>query len=498
MHRVAKHMLNDGALSLEKSRERYNLISGQIDKAIVAESARWGDTQASTPYGSNVEQPSPLNDRDDDAYPPVLPGSPLSQIYFTRENAWLPEKENILNHHLPIINSTTDSRGIIPKLRIAGLYPAIDPPVLSQHGGFIGSGTTVTINGTGSIYYTPDGSDPRLLGGTVNSSATISSGAGIPLSGSQTFKARSLSGGEWSALTEANFIGNDLVISEFMYHPIDASGDAEFIEILNVGFAPISLEGYTLGNAIQTFTFPAYQLEPGARVLAVKDKVAFESIYGTSINGQIAGYYSGSLSNGSETISFRAPSGAIVHEFTYYDSQLRPGIPNWPSPADGQGYSLVLAQPTLTPDHSLVSSWRISAEVHGSPGSDDDFTFDEWALANNIAGASLEGDNDNDGLSNLVEFAFATNPNANNDFPETLIIPITPNTRFSFRRPIASTQIVYLIEYSDDLISWDDAGTALFSTVPQGDGTTIETWVLPSSLTAMPRMFVRAKASFTP
>ena len=34
-------------------------LRGWIDKAIVAESARWGDVQMSTPYGNDIQQPSP-------------------------------------------------------------------------------------------------------------------------------------------------------------------------------------------------------------------------------------------------------------------------------------------------------------------------------------------------------------------------------------------------------------------------------------------------------
>ena len=55
-----KHLSPGGALSLNQSQQRYLNLANQIDKAIVAESARWGDTQASTPYGNRVQQPNPL------------------------------------------------------------------------------------------------------------------------------------------------------------------------------------------------------------------------------------------------------------------------------------------------------------------------------------------------------------------------------------------------------------------------------------------------------
>ena len=43
--RVYKHCFNDGALSVAASQDRYRRIASWIDKAIVAESARWGDVQ---------------------------------------------------------------------------------------------------------------------------------------------------------------------------------------------------------------------------------------------------------------------------------------------------------------------------------------------------------------------------------------------------------------------------------------------------------------------
>ena len=57
-------------------------------------------------------------------------------------------------------------------LRNRNLYPTVDPPLLSQHGGSVTEGFNLTLNsGAGTIYYTVDGSDPRLPGGGVSPSA---------------------------------------------------------------------------------------------------------------------------------------------------------------------------------------------------------------------------------------------------------------------------------------------------------------------------------------
>jgi hypothetical protein len=157
--RVQKHLFNDGALSLNQSRQRYLNLANQIDKAIVAESARWGDTQASTPYGNSVQQPSPRTNVDHDHYPPA-PHAP--DIYFTREDSWLVERDNILDHYLPTLHDPSSQFAIVNELRSAGLFPGIDAPTISPAGGHLTINNPIQINAPeGIIYYTIDGTDPR-------------------------------------------------------------------------------------------------------------------------------------------------------------------------------------------------------------------------------------------------------------------------------------------------------------------------------------------------
>ncbi len=176
--RFQKHCFNGGALSIAEAQNRYLEIAGWIDKAIVAESARWGDTQASTPYGSMVAQPSPLDNIDHDLYPPA-PNDP--SYYFTREDSWIVERDNVVNNYIPAIHNKNNSYALINLLRVNSLYPLIDAAEFlindtKQHGGRVDKGDVLTIfnaNGSGKIYYTVDGSDPRLPGGAVSPVATI-------------------------------------------------------------------------------------------------------------------------------------------------------------------------------------------------------------------------------------------------------------------------------------------------------------------------------------
>ena len=55
-----------------------------------------------------------------------------------------------------------------------------------------------------TVYYTTDGSDPRLAGGAIAPTA-FTYAAGISLAQSGQIKARTLARGSWSALNEAAF-----------------------------------------------------------------------------------------------------------------------------------------------------------------------------------------------------------------------------------------------------------------------------------------------------
>ena len=137
------HLFNGGVLSPVQAAARYRKLANVIDRAIVGESARWGDAQRSTPY--------------------------------TRDGAWVTERNRLLNQYFPSRAGAVlgHLRGHNPRL-----YPNTDAPVFSQHGGHVSSTTELTMTaGSGQIYYTKDGSDPRLPGGSVNPQALSYDGA---------------------------------------------------------------------------------------------------------------------------------------------------------------------------------------------------------------------------------------------------------------------------------------------------------------------------------
>jgi hypothetical protein len=367
--RVQKHLFNGGALSLTGAQNKYLEVANEIDKAIVAESARWGDTQMSTTYGSTIPIPSnPSNP--DDIYYPMPPHGP--DYYFTREDSWVVERDNIIDNYIPYI---LGGSGIISSFRSNNLFPNVDAPVFNvnggyQHGGYILTSDTITITNpsSGTIYYTLDGTDPRVaFTGDVSPSAVTYSG-GFTINKSTKLKSRIKNGSEWSALTEAVYgleVGSSLRITEIMYHPQDTNNpndpNEEYIELKNIGASPINLNLVRFSNGID-FVFGPNSLAAGQYILVVKDNDAFEAQYGTS--RPVAGQYTGSLANDGERIELEDSMGTTVLSFKYSD--------DWRSITDGDGYSLTIINPAAdTNDWDEKDSWRPSAYINGSPGWDD-------------------------------------------------------------------------------------------------------------------------------
>jgi hypothetical protein len=272
----------------------------------------------------------------------------------------------------------------------------VSPPILSSTGGHITPGLTLTMTApAGMIYYTMDGSDPRLAGGGVSGRALIYNQP-IVLSDTVEIVARvqdvnhtSLTGpdnpplsSQWSGPVKARFsihplaASGNLAITEIYYHPLDPTAeelavnpdfsdeDFEFIELKNVGTTTIDLVGVQFTSGIY-FSFTKVgitTLDPGEFVLLVKNWAAFQVRYGLFDN--IAGVYSGSLGNGGESLCLTGATGQTIVAFTYDD--------DWYRLTDGAGFSLVAMDEHAGPgEWDSKNSWRASANMGGSPGQDD-------------------------------------------------------------------------------------------------------------------------------
>ncbi len=172
-----KHFFNKGCMTPERAKALFQSRANEIDMAIIAESARWGNTYL-----------SPAATKDDD---------------------WMPAITDILNKYFPYRFAL-----VLNQLRAAGLYPAIDAPVFllngdptPEHHVELASGSSITLQNPlhqdGTLYYTRNGADPRTVGGGISASA-VNGGVQTTITpeAALTVKARVLKGSIWSALHE--------------------------------------------------------------------------------------------------------------------------------------------------------------------------------------------------------------------------------------------------------------------------------------------------------
>src|SRR5260221_507823 len=99
---------------------------------------------------------------------------------------------------------TSLSPGIVlGQFRGKGWFPAVAAPSMNQYGGNVTNGFPIALTApAGTIYYTIDGSDPRLRGGAVSLAAGVYTPP-LVANRSLQIKARVLNGAIWSPLAEA-------------------------------------------------------------------------------------------------------------------------------------------------------------------------------------------------------------------------------------------------------------------------------------------------------
>ena len=413
--RVHKLFNNGGALTHSRASATWNRLAEEVSLPLVAESARWGDThRASDPYDPDTD--------------------------------WAKESQWMTNTYFQQRPAT-----VLTQFRSRNLYPALDPPTLSQHGGRIESGSILNISSSqGDLYFTTDGSDPRLSDGSINPEAR--QGESLQITKALTLRARAQTGSDWSPLTEASFsVELQLRISEIYYSPKDST-HSEFLEIINAGSGPASLDGVSLSDGVEFEFSIGTELAAGERIILVSDKVAFANLHPEV---PIGGVFNGKLRNEGERIAISTLTGETIFEVTYDNKSP------WPLSASGGGRTLVLKDGA---DPADPQSWSPSSQNGGSPGtenpepsgdSDSDGLPDEWELQHfGDFNQPADGDFDADGLANLLEYAFGSSPSDSSSI--NLPHPSIQDGQYltvSYER-LTGTDLTLTIQFSDDLKAW--------------------------------------------
>lgn len=369
--RVQLHCFNGGVLTPEAALRRWNNRTLQVEKALTAESARWGD------YRRDVH--------------PYQTSGPFDLYSYT--DHWLTQRDFMLNTYFP-----ERTQVLLDQLRSAGLYPSVEAPgffineqpFLPDNKIVKGDVLSMT-SAEGVIYYTTNGQDPAkweqqddqsersmAAGDQLNSSITngaqMYSGP-ISLTTTACIKARTYSNGSWSAMMSGSFIFaddyEDIKVTEIHYNPLGDGvvdgKDLEFIELKNTGSSTLDMGGASFTEGVE-FVFPSETWLPAdSFVVLASDWEHFYERYGFLPDGE----YSGNLNNGGEQLLLESNTGDTIFNLIYANNSP------WPLEADGAGYSLVPVDINPIGNQNDYGDWRASFHLGGSPGKDDKASFNE-------------------------------------------------------------------------------------------------------------------------
>jgi hypothetical protein len=370
--RIYKHCFNDGALSEARLHARYDQLCAQIDGAVVGESARWGRFKGG---GGR----------------------------WTRDDDWIPYKNSVRSL------MTGNVQRLIAAMRNTSVpsphpkyYPDVEPP-LYRSGAVTLNVTRLTVapgfplridraSGSGTVYYTVDGTDPRAPGGAPRGT-NAGAGTSMTVTAPTAVVARTLDNGEWSALHELVFQvvpALPIEIHEFVAQNDTGLRDEfgernDWIELWNKSPQPFDIGGYRLTDDVGVptrWTFPSGTIIPAGGTLIVWAD-------GQTAQGPLHANFS--LSAGGETVALFDPAGAVLvdgHQFgpqlgdvaqgrmatgdpTWYAlSSLTPGRPNLPATCGHLSYMGAALQPVagaLRGEGTLMPTERMKVRLSGAP-----------------------------------------------------------------------------------------------------------------------------------
>jgi autotransporter-associated beta strand protein len=316
-------------------------------------------------------------------------------------------------------------------------------------------------------------------------------------------------------------------------------GIANYSGLLDLNGQSQEVAGLSVNQTTAPFTNEITSATPA--VFTVNTAAAAPSTYSGTLNGAItlvkkgeetltlsgANAYSGDTRIEAGTLVLTTPALADSAKVTIGLVPDSPAVLNLPTAGTDIVAGLVIdgvAQPVGVYDETntngaITGPGKIEVLVTKTP-------FESWAelaitAINPAANATPTGDPDNDGRSNLAEFAFDGNPlSGANDGKIvgkiamvdgnkvlTYTLPVRKGATFSGAAALVSAPIdgvTYTIEGSDTLASWlldiDEVGAADSAVIQTGmpplssGDWTYRTFRTPDAVTADPADFIRAKA----
>jgi len=298
--RAYKHLFNGGALTPENGAAQWMARAERIRDSMKAESARWGDHAEANPRT--------LADFD---------------IALDREyDQWFPARTAVT----------------IGQLRATGLYPDTDPPIFSQHGGQVAQGFELSItNEAGDIYYTLDGSDPRLPGGAVNPGA-------IQIAGGMIDATEIMAGSDWKYEDSGTDLGTAWRETDF--------NDTAW----SSGAAPLGYGGITNTTIETTVNTPRHVTVYFRKEIEITNRnLITEASMEIHADGGAVVYI-----NGVEAVRDNMPAGDILFSTT----------------STNDGNEGVFDSYSFDPALLVEGTNTIAVEVHNGSTSSSDMVFD--------------------------------------------------------------------------------------------------------------------------
>ena len=110
--RVYKYFFNDGVLTPKACTDRFMARVHQIEMAIIAESARWGDSKRAKPR--------------------------------TKDDDWLPDINGMIANYFPPRTGV-----VLNQFKSQGWWPNVDPPIMNTRGGHVAAGFSLQMSSSG-------------------------------------------------------------------------------------------------------------------------------------------------------------------------------------------------------------------------------------------------------------------------------------------------------------------------------------------------------------
>ena len=246
-----------------------------------------------------------------------------------------------------------------------------------------------------------------------------------------------------------------VVISEIMYHP-PVSAEAEYIELVNISSNAVTLydadmnAGWSMTEGI-SHVFPTVDpvvMQPGERIMLVRNSTAFAAEYSVPDGTQVFQWDSGGLDNGGEMLQLSMPGDTnelVELQFVRVDRVNYDDEAPWPTGPDGDGTALGRINEKAYGNDFI--NWR---DVSATPAQSG---YVQWT-SGQVLLEDPAGDPDGDGVKTLVEYAVGSDPLIPSGNGVGYSVFATPST-VTFVLPEVRADLGYKIQKASSLTAGD-------------------------------------------